>query len=236
MATNPIAVPLTLRRWTVVELGILGALTALYLRLWPYRPPGVDPSLALVGVGLVWLFARPDGIRLGAALGPAMERLRAGAVTMAWFTLPVVLAFGVFGGWQAYAVHHDWAAIGHRLFTPRFFVTLALYLPWALVQQTLFQCYLLGRLRRLAPAASPLALAALNGLFYGAVHLPDWEIALVTIAGGVVWTYAYQRHRSVLPIAVSHAVLGSTYFYWVRHRHVVRIFWLALAGDLSASS
>jgi membrane protease YdiL (CAAX protease family) len=167
---------------------------------------------------------------LSQAVVPALIRLRAGAVRMAWLTLPVVLAFGIFGSWQAYAAHHDWSAVGHRLFAPRFFVTLALYVPWALVQQTLFQCYLLGRLRRLAPGAPAFALALLNGVFYGAVHLPDWEIALVTIAGGVVWTYAYQRDRAVLPIAISHAVLGTTYFYWVRHSHVVRIFWLAVAG------
>jgi membrane protease YdiL (CAAX protease family) len=235
LATNPAAVTLTLRRSTAVELAVLAALTALYLRLWPYRPPGVDPALALVGVGLVWLFARPDTRGLGEAVGPALARLRAGAVRMAWFTLPVVLAFAILGGGQAYAARHDWAAVGHRLFAPRFFVTLALYIPWALIQQTLFQCYLLGRLRRLAPGAPALVLALLNGVFYGAVHLPDWEIALLTIGGGVVWTYAYQRDRAVLPIALSHAVLGSAYFCWVRQSHVVRIFWLAMAGDLPIS-
>lgn len=68
----------------------------------------------------------------------------------------------------------------------------------------------------------------MNGLAYGAVHVPEWDVALVTVAGGVVWSHAFQRDRSVLPIALSHALLGSAYFYWVRHSDAVRIFWLAL--------
>jgi membrane protease YdiL (CAAX protease family) len=56
----------------------------------------------------------------------------------------------------------------------------------------------------------------LTGLGYGAVHLPDWEVALLAGAAGILWSFAYQRDRVLLPIACSHAILGATYFSWVR--------------------
>jgi hypothetical protein len=40
-------------------------------------------------------------------------------------------------------------------------------------------------------------------------------VTVVTIIGGMFWSYSYHRDRYVLPIAVSHAVLGTTFYYWV---------------------
>jgi hypothetical protein len=41
-----------------------------------------------------------------------------------------------------------------------------------------------------------------------------------------VWSWYYLRDRQLLPIAFSHAVLGTTYFYWVRGQDLIRE-WLA---------
>jgi membrane protease YdiL (CAAX protease family) len=54
-----------------------------------------------------------------------------------------------------------------------------------------------------------------------AVHLPDRELALLTAAAGIVWSWVYQRDRVLMPVALSHALLGTTYFAWVRGRDVV---------------
>jgi membrane protease YdiL (CAAX protease family) len=73
------------------------------------------------------------------------------------------------------------------------------------------------RLRVLLPSLPPLGLAAVNGLVFGAVHLPSWELAVATAVAGTVWSQAYQRDRVLLPIAFSHALLGTAYFAWVLH-------------------
>jgi membrane protease YdiL (CAAX protease family) len=56
----------------------------------------------------------------------------------------------------------------------------------------------------------------MNGILFGAVHLPAWDVALVAMVGGAVWSSSYDRHRSLPPLALSHGILGATYFSWVR--------------------
>jgi len=56
----------------------------------------------------------------------------------------------------------------------------------------------------------------MNGVLFGAVHLPDVELTVLTSVGGAVWSWYYLRDRCLAHIAVSHAVLGTTYYYWIR--------------------
>lgn len=106
--------------------------------------------------------------------------------------------------------------IGPALLTPTCLLAFALFVPWALLQQALFQFYLLGRLRALLPGVPRLVVAALDGLLFGAVHLPQWDVTLVTAAAGSAWSAYYLRDRRLIPLALSHAALGTSYFYWIR--------------------
>jgi hypothetical protein len=216
-------------------LELLGVVTlaALYVTLWPVRPAGTDPAMALVGLALVAVTARRTTERVWGHPPPGVARLWGGAQTMARFTIPLLVGFAVFGIVGALSVRHDWSHVGSELFAPQVLVMLGLYLPWAVVQQTLFQFYLLGRLRVLMPATSPLLVAAVNALGFAAAHWPEPDVMILTLIAGLVWSHTYLRHRSVLPLAVSHALLGTAYFSWVRHSHAVRIFWLALGADVT---
>jgi hypothetical protein len=89
------------------------------------------------------------------------------------------------------------------------------YFLWALTQQTIFQFYLLGRLLAVAPQVPATNLIIANGCAYGLVHLPDIRLTLVTTLAGIVWGHVYYRDRLLVPIAVSHAVLGASYYYFV---------------------
>lgn len=71
-----------------------------------------------------------------------------------------------------------WEEILKRIFTWHLFPAIGLYFPWAMLQQTLFQFYLLGRLRVALPSSSPLPAIALTGIGYALVHLPDLELVL----------------------------------------------------------
>jgi Type II CAAX prenyl endopeptidase Rce1-like len=204
-----------LQRRAAVELLVLATSTAMFLLLLPNRPLWMNMGLALLALALVGISAGETRGRFwGSPAGDWRSRQRRSAELVLGLTLPVVVAFGTFAAAGVEPRSVD--AIVARLFGARFFVTFAVFVPWALGQQTLFQFYLLGRLRALLPRASPLVPVVLTGLGYGAVHLPDWEVALLAGAAGILWSFAYRRDRVLLPIACSHAILGATYFSWVR--------------------
>lgn len=207
---------MSLRRRVALELGTIAVATALYLSLVPERPFGVDAALALLALGAVAWSAGETRVRVwGPAPGPKAERLARSAHRMAALTLPVVALFATWSIARGVLGDRGWAAAVAGLAPPTLVATLPLYAVWALAQQALFQFYLLGRLRALLPAMPPLVLVVANGVLFGAVHLPDWGLAVLTAAAGAVWSDCYRRHRVLLPVALSHAALGVTYYYWV---------------------
>ncbi|HEV8642637.1 MAG TPA: CPBP family intramembrane glutamic endopeptidase [Methylomirabilota bacterium] len=180
--------------------------------LVPERPIFVDLGLALLALGLVALTARDTRERVwGAPFLSAADRVRHSTRHLLIGTAAVAL---LFAAWRI--------ALGGQLLKPTLFAALVAFVPWALLQQALFQFYLLGRVRALLPGSPRLVVASVNGLFFGAVHLPAWDLTLVTIVAGSVWSWYYLRDRSLLPIALSHAVLGATYFYWVHGQDLVQ--------------
>jgi hypothetical protein len=212
---------LSLRRRVAVELAVLASLTSLYLLLFPRRPLWVDASLAAFAGVLVAVTSHTTREQFLPPLAtPRRERRRRSSRHILIATVAVALLFAVVGRLTGRAA---------PLVTVNMLVALALFIPWATLQQTLFQLYLLGRIRALLPAGPAAALATVNGLLFGAVHLPDVELTVATIAGGTVWSWYYLRDRCLGPIAVSHAVLGTTYYYWIRGEDLV-LRWLRATG------
>jgi hypothetical protein len=219
---------LALRRKIAIELGVLIFFATIYMCFTPpdWRNSGVFVGLALVMLGYIGFTA--DHTRefiWGLPDSPDFDRIRRCAVNMTLLTLPPMVVFFVFGSVGRYC---EWSWLPKETAPPilslNFFISLTLYLPWALLQQTLFQFYLLGRLRALLPFASPWTLSIINGLAYGLVHMPDPAAVGATIVGGVLWSYSYHRDRFVLPIAISHAILGSTFYYWAYGRDLLSEF------------
>lgn len=179
-------------------------LTPVFLYYAP-RGVGLYVGSALAFLCFIAWTAEDTRIRIwGQPEAANHERLRRSTLTMSVLTIPVVAAFF---GW------HLW--MGHDVSYVNLLLTFCLYLPWALLQQTIFQFYLLGRLRVLLPLAPPILLAVVNGTAYGLVHLPNQQVTLLTIIGGIFWSYSYLRDRQIWPIAVSHAMVGSTFYYFV---------------------
>lgn len=213
-----------MRRRVAFQLAVLATLTAFYLTLLPGRRLVIDAVAALLGLALIALGARDTRERVwGPPPAPARERRRRSAMTMAGVTAAGLAVLGTAAAWKAVAAGASPTDLLPRLGDPRVFVTLALFVPWALLQQTLFQFYLLGRLRVLLPSAPPLLLSTLDGALFGAVHLPDTDVALITTVAGTVWSRVYLRDRALLPIALSHALLGTAYFSWGRPTALARL-------------
>jgi len=212
-----------LRLRIVVELAVIALGATLLLVYLPrgMRNTATYVGLALAGLGLIGFTARETRERIwGPPESADFDRVRRCAIGMTLFTFPPLFLFLVVGAAMRY--WSFWLPPEHcRMVSLDFILALVCYLPWALLQQTLFQFYLLGRLRALLPFASPLLLSVLNGLFYGLVHLPNVPVTLVTILGGMFWSYSYHRDRYVLPIAISHALLGCTFYYWILGQDLV---------------
>jgi membrane protease YdiL (CAAX protease family) len=192
-----------------LELLAIGVAALVFVATFRVRPPYVDFALAAAAVALIvlstarsrrfWALARsvdPTGAR--GAWKAALAFTAVALAVLAAAAVVVARASGTsalerFGNWHMLAAA-------------------ALYFPWALLQQYIFQFYWFGRWLRLVPVAAAVAITALA---FAGVHFPRWPVMAVTVVAGTVWALIYYRWRSLLPLAVSHALLGTALHYWV---------------------
>jgi hypothetical protein len=207
---------MTVRRKVAVELGVIAVLTTAFLLLFPRRNPIVDVGLAGFALLCIAVSARYTKRVIWAAtpMQPAQNRFSQCVKVTLWITVPTVLVFLLVGGILAFS-EHGWAGVSKRILNWKLLAVFAAYLGWALMQQTLFQFYLLGRLLALFPRKMPVWPVWIIGFGFSLVRLPDIPTALVTAVAGVVWTVIYFRFRCLLPLAISHAALGTAFYYWV---------------------
>lgn len=202
--TAPPSANAAVRRRIALELTLLAVCTPLFLRYAP-RDSALYITLAMLFGGYIFLTRRHTRLVVwGPAAEPHAQRLRH---TLRWvgvFTALNLAAFLAWGVWHARPV-----IPGHWL------LALTLYFAWAALQQVIFQFYLHGRLRLLLPWGQPGLPAALSACAYGAVHYPHTGLMLLTTCVGCLWSLVYQRDRLLWPIALSHAVLGTGYYYAV---------------------
>ena len=205
---------MSVRSKVAVELGAIAVLTAAFLLLFPRRSPAVDvglAGLALLGIGLSARYTR--NVIWAASPSPVVDnRFRRCVAVTLWVTVPPAVLFLLIGGIVAYR-GGGWPAVVDRVFNWRIVAAFGCYLPWALMQQTLLQFYLLGRLLALFPKRFLFVPIIITGTCFGLVHLPDVWSALATVAAGIVWSWIYFRYRRLLPLAFSHAALGSAFYY-----------------------
>jgi len=94
------------------------------------------------------------------------------------------------------------------------------YVFWGALQQLLFCSYFGTRLRKgFAPAQSPgnvwkvrLAVAVLNGAFFGIIHINSWSLVLVCWLLGCVlsWLFMEDCNRNLVALGFIHGFLGSS--------------------------
>lgn len=207
---------MNLRGKVAVELGIIAALTTVFLWLFPKRSPVVDVGLA--GFALLCLCVSAGytkNIVWAASPRPVEDnRFKRCMIVTLWLTVPPALIFLLIGGFVAYQ-NGGWPGVAGRVVNWRILAAFGCYLPWALMQQTLLQFYLLGRLLAVFPKQYRFVPMMITGACFGLVHLPDVWTALVTVASGFVWSLVYYRYRLLLPLAFSHAALGSAFYYGI---------------------
>lgn len=208
------------RSRVVLELAAIVVLATAFLVLFRTRPRYVDAALGLGAVLLIVL----GNVRSKALWAPVPlsdpdpgRRSRLAWKEAAAFTLPVVGLFLVAAVWQGHAAA-GWPGAFERVRNWHLVAALLLYFPWALLQQFVFQFFLLGRLLSLLPPAFAIVLTAAA---FSAVHFPRYPVMAGTLVAGAVWALSYRRHRTLVPLAASHAALGATLHYWVFGRDLL---------------
>ena len=82
--------------------------------------------------------------------------------------------------------------------------SLALLIPWGLGQQVALQTVFLPEATAAVGRPAGIVLAA---ALFAALHLPNPLLSVATLLGALAWCWMYDRHRNVLPLALSHALL-----------------------------
>jgi membrane protease YdiL (CAAX protease family) len=213
-----VATPPT-RRSVVLELAVVTALAALFVLFFRGRPGYIDVALGLVAVGLIGASTRRSR-DIWRRIRQLSEDQHSVWRWMLLFTTIVASGFlvlGLLAGYRANGWQGAWDRVGNW----HLLMACVLYFPWALLQQFVFQFYMLGRLRWVLPYWPAIIVTAVA---YSAVHFPRTPVMIGTVFAGVIWAATYYRYGKLLPLAVSHAVLGSTLHYWVFGRDLA-VLW-----------
>jgi membrane protease YdiL (CAAX protease family) len=219
----------TVRQKVALELGVLALLSTIFLLLFPRRNPWVDVVLAVFALLCIVATARYTKNVIWSTSPPAESKYEDCLKVTLWITVPTALIFFLIGGILAYR-QGGWPIVAERIFNWKILVVFIAYTAWAFIQQTLFQFYLLGRLLALFPKSQLMWPILITGVSFSLVHLPDIWTMLVTAIAGPIWTLIYYRYRRLLPLAISHAALGTAFYYGVCGHNLAQEWQSALSA------
>lgn len=125
---------------------------------------------------------------------------------------PIAGAFAL-GLAALFAVH---AVLGGGAIPRGAWVLFLIYPVWSFIQQFVLQSLVALNLERIGlPRFAVVPIAA---TLFGLAHLPDWPLAALCAAAGLVWTALFLKWRHLPLLALSHAWLGALAYYWVLRR------------------
>lgn len=81
----------------------------------------------------------------------------------------------------------------------------ALGVLWGLMQQYVLQSFINRRAQVIWGAGG--RSIVLVGLLFGALHLPNPALTIITLVGGIIWAWVYQRAPNLFALALSHSVM-----------------------------
>jgi membrane protease YdiL (CAAX protease family) len=82
------------------------------------------------------------------------------------------------------------------------------YALWATVQEIILQCFFVVRALRLMGNVTLAAM--LSACLFSFAHLPNPVLSVITLILGMAACLFYLHYRNVWPLAVAHALLGTT--------------------------
>jgi membrane protease YdiL (CAAX protease family) len=207
-AQKDAAAQISLRAVTGLE--VASVIVSVLITVWVVIPLLPSPR---------WVAYVPGGLALALIINSNRvrgERLKdLGFTTRHFFSalrlliLPTLLACSVFVaiGWSANSFHrntHFWSTM--------------LFLPfWGIFQQYILQGFIYRRVRfMLVDDHAPLdqqkqqinlAIVASSAIF-AFVHLPNPALTILTLVGGLFWSWIYERAPNLIALGLSHALMS----------------------------
>lgn len=215
---------------TALPVGLIALALLLFIRLaWYVLKPAAQPSQqtsrtkntvvcsAMLFIASLLLFTEPTSrgfighivllvtavvMLLGSLAAPRAKWLGNkqawwGALKTTAMPLILLILIGLWNGWN-----HD--VLGTRAFEPG---RLFRYPIWSTVQQIILVSGFILWAKNKPWSAHHKALIV--GTLFALMHSPNFTLMLLTLAIGYAWAKHAQKHEAVLPLAVSHAILGT---------------------------
>jgi hypothetical protein len=95
-------------------------------------------------------------------------------------------------------------------------VVLALYPIWGFIQQFVVQALVTKNLDRLG--VNKALIVPIAAVLFGLAHLPDWPLVGLCFVAGLAWSATFLWRPNLIPIAITHAWLGTLTYYWILER------------------
>ncbi len=94
------------------------------------------------------------------------------------------------------------------------FLLFFLYLIFGLIQQLLFQYVFLETLNFLLN--NFLISVFVSAIYYSLFHTKRGiEFFIFTLGTGLIWSTIYLKYGNIIPLIISHAILGTVYYTWI---------------------
>jgi len=133
---------------------------------------------------------------------------------------PSAIACGIFYGVVAGAILAWRAWKGWIEIPPSTAIVFLVYPVWGLCQQFFVQSLVAGNLDRIG--VPRLAIVPVAAILFGLAHWPDWELMGLCAGAGLAWTSIFLRFPNLIPIALTHAWLGTLTYLMVLERNPLR--------------
>jgi hypothetical protein len=193
-ANQVLSRPVTqLRIATALEVLMVYAGILLYIWRWQYTHPRL--WMVLLAVMVLSHLARGERPR---DLGLTLSGLRENAEKILPLVLAIYLPLVVYG----FARHLLVPLVPRK---PSL-VWFTAYLSWCAAQQYLAQSYFHRRL--MSVIENPHRRSLVVGLMFGATHIPNPILMVVTTVAGFVFAEVFAHHHNIWPLALAQAVGG----------------------------
>jgi membrane protease YdiL (CAAX protease family) len=188
---------MSLRAATLAE--VASVISTILIALWVVVPLYPDNRTMLVVPGL---FALGFVVYSQRVRGESFEDIGLTGThfgkALLMLAIPTVIAVILFGGIAAATntLRMEGAAWYKLVTVPM----------WGVLQQFLLQAFLFRRIRSLVE--SDRAAIACAATLFAVVHLPNVPLTLLTLAGGIVWTWVYSRAPNLYALGISHGLMS----------------------------
>ena len=94
-------------------------------------------------------------------------------------------------------------------FGERFWLSLLVVPFWGLTQQYILQGFIYRRLQRIFPTQNSYTVILIAAVLFALVHAPNFPLMFLTLVGGIVWTWVYERAPNLFVLGLSHGIMSA---------------------------